>query len=73
MHDIVDLESRGIPGVFVATVEFIAAGEAQIRALGPPVDAVHVAHPVQDRTDEEMIGLADSAYDQLVAALVEMG
>jgi len=28
-----------------------------------------VAHPIQDRTDEEMTALADTAVDALVSAL----
>ena len=34
MHDIADLEGRGLPGVFVASTEFVAAADAQARALG---------------------------------------
>ena len=36
MHDISDLERRGIPGVFVASEGFIAAAETPATALGPP-------------------------------------
>ena len=34
MHDIVDLESRGIPGVGVASSEFVVAAEMQAKSLG---------------------------------------
>ena len=37
MHDTVDLESRGVPSVFVATVEFVDGAVAQARALGADV------------------------------------
>ena len=70
MHDIADLEGRGIPGVFVASTEFIEAAEAQARALGFPAAAVYVPHPIQDRTDEEMRDLADGAVDSIIAAVV---
>ena len=70
MHDIADLEGRGIPGVFVASTEFIEAAEAQARALGFPAAAVYVPHPIQDRTDEEMRDLADGAVDAILAAIV---
>jgi len=30
---------------------------------------VFVPHPIQDRTDDEMRALADSAYDSIVAAI----
>ncbi len=70
MHDITDLERRGIPAVFVASEPFRDAAETQSTALGFDTARVFVAHPVQDRTDEEMEALADTAVDDLVAALV---
>ncbi len=69
MHDIVELEGRGVPGVFVATVEFSDGAEEQARALGADPAAVYVEHPIQDRTDDEMIAIADRAADQIVASL----
>ena len=69
MHDINDLESRGIPGVFVATVEFVDGAEAQAMALGADLASVFVEHPIQDRTDAEMSAIADQAYDAVVSAL----
>lgn len=69
MHDIADLEARGIPGVFVASVEFTTAAEAQSEALGIQPARVFVAHPIQDRTDDEMCALAEAAFDELLAAL----
>ena len=71
MHDIVDLEGRGIPGVFVATTEFVDGAEHQARALGADPAAVYVAHPIQDRTDAEMEAIADAAFAKVVAALVK--
>ena len=71
MHDIVDLESRGIPGVFVASTEFVSAADAQAAALGvPDVARVFVAHPIQDRTDDEIRALADAAFEQVMDAIV---
>ena len=69
MHDIADLEGRGIPSVFVASTEFVEAAAAQTRSLGFPAAAVFVPHPIQDRTDDEMIALVDAAVDEIVAAL----
>ena len=69
MHDIADLERRGVPGVFVASSEFVDAAEAQARALGFDAARVFVAHPIQDRTDEEMTALADAAVDEVVRAV----
>jgi hypothetical protein len=69
VHDIVDLEIRGVPGVVVASSEFVDAAEAQVRALGLPARRVFVPHPIQDRTDDEMRALADAAVDQVLEAL----
>ena len=70
MHDIADLEARGVPGVFVATLAFTDGAEAQARALGADPAAVYVEHPIQDRTDAELVALADGAFEAVVAALV---
>jgi hypothetical protein len=70
VHDIVDLEARGVPGVFVASTEFVDAAAAQSRALGADPARVFVAHPIQDRTDDELRALADGAVEALLAALV---
>jgi hypothetical protein len=69
VHDSVDLERRSVPTVFVASTEFIDAAEAQSRALGSNQARVFVAHPIQDRTDDEMRALADGVFDELLAAL----
>ena len=70
MHDIVDLEERGLPGVFVATVEFVSGAEAQAQALGVEAAGVYVEHPIQDRTDTEMIEIADRTIAELLDKLV---
>ncbi|MCP3912355.1 MAG: hypothetical protein GY713_15535 [Actinomycetia bacterium] len=69
MHDIIDLESRGLPGVFVATVQFTDGAAAQSKALGLEPAAVWVEHPIQDRSDYEMVTIADRAFDEIVQAL----
>ena len=69
MHDISDLELRGVPGVFVASVEFVPAAEAQSAALGfATMSRVFTPHPIQDRTDEELRAYADDACADIVAA-----
>jgi hypothetical protein len=70
VHDTVDLEDRGVPSVFVATVEFVSGVDAQARALGAEASAVYVEHPIQDRTDAEMKGIADRAVEGVVRALL---
>ena len=69
MHDIFDLEQRGVPGVFVATVEFESGAAAQARALGADPAVVYVQHPIQDRTDDEMVAIAERAFVSLVGQL----
>jgi hypothetical protein len=69
VHDTVNIEATGIPMVFVASSEFVDAAEAQARALGADPARVFVAHPIQDRTDDEVRALANGAIDALVAAL----
>lgn len=70
MHDITDLEGLGLPGVFVASSEFEDAAAAQAAALGFDAARVFVAHPIQDRTDEELRALAEAAVDRVLAQLV---
>ena len=70
MHDIVDLEARGVPGVFVASAEFVVAAQSQASSLGfPTVARVFTPHPIQDRTDDEMRAYADAAFAEILAAI----
>lgn len=69
MHDIADLESRGLPGVMIASAEFTDATAAQGASLGFDPAAVFVAHPIQDRTDEEMRALAEASVEEILRAL----
>jgi hypothetical protein len=73
VHDIADLERRGIPGVFVASTEFVEAAAVQARSLGVEVRRVFVPHPIQDRTDAEMHALAEAAVEEVVATLMATG
>ena len=66
MHDISELERSGIPGVFVASAPFTDAAHSQAKRLGFDAARVFVAHPIQDRTDEELYELADRAIDELI-------
>jgi len=71
MHDIADLESRGLPGVGIASTEFIQAAAAQAQSLGIDPAMVFVAHPIQDRSDDELHALADAALPGILARLVD--
>lgn len=69
MHDIADLEGRDVPGVGVASSEFIDAASLQSKALGFDPAMVFVAHPIQDRSDDEMRALADDALAAIIESL----
>ena len=69
MHDIAGFEGRGIPGVGVASTEFVPAAAAQARSLGIDPKMVFVPHPIQDRTDEELRTLAEDAVERIVEAI----
>ena len=57
--------------MFVASSEFVDAAEVQATALGFDPARVFVPHPIQDRTDEEMVAIADAAVDEIVATLIQ--
>ncbi len=69
MHDIHSLDTRGIPGVATATVEFKQAAAAQAGALGFEPAIVWTAHPIQPRTAKELIALARAAAPEILAKL----
>jgi hypothetical protein len=73
VHDITELENRGIPSVFIASDEFMGAAAAQSEALGFKPAAVYVPHPIQDRTDGEMMNLADVAYAEIIRSISRQG
>ena len=69
MHDIVNLEDQGVPGVFVASDRFAEAADVQGEALGMQPRRVLTHHPIQDRSDEEMRALAEAAFPEILSAL----
>jgi len=71
LHDTTRLENRGIPAVPIATHEFMTAARAQASALGrPDLDAVYVAHPIQDQTKSEIEERAARVIAEIAARLV---
>ncbi len=59
-----------MPGVFIASTEFVDAAESQARSLGvPDLARAFVPHPIQDRTDDELRALADGVIDEVIAAI----
>jgi hypothetical protein len=71
VHDTSELEIRGIPSVYVATTEFVDGADAQAKSLGFAHSPIYVEHPIQDRTDQEMVAIAEQAFEALVAQLVK--
>jgi hypothetical protein len=71
LHDVLSFESAGLPSVLVASDVFMEAAADQAAKLGAPgVRRVFVAHPVQDRTDDEMRAMAAGAVEALLRAIV---
>ena len=54
----------------MASTEFVTAAASQSAALGFSAAAVFVAHPIQDRSDDEMRALADAVFEQVLAEVV---
>lgn len=70
MHDIVNLEGRGIPAVAIVTEQFRSGAQSQGQTLGFEPAVVYVEHPIQDRTNEEMAAIARGALDEILQALL---
>ncbi len=73
MHDITDLEARGVVSVGVVTELFRDGAEAQCRTLAFDPAVVFVPHPIQDRTDAELRKLAEDAFGAIMKAVCAGG
>lgn len=70
LRDVLEFEREGKPAVLVASDVFTAAADKQARMLGQPAARrAFVPHPIQDRTDDELRGLARSVVDELIETL----
>jgi hypothetical protein len=69
LHDILELDRRGLPGAAIATEAFESAAAAQSQALGFQPAMVYVPHPIQNRTTEELDRLADEVVDSVLEKL----
>jgi hypothetical protein len=70
LRDVVELESVGRPAVLIASEAFAQAAEEQAGLLGAPdLNRCFVAHPVQDRTDDELRAMARAVVDAALAAI----
>jgi len=55
----------------VATTEFVTAARAQASALGrSDLDAVYVAHPIQDQTKQEIEAKAEAVVEEIARRLI---
>jgi hypothetical protein len=72
VHDSVFFEDHGKPTATVITTEFLRAADAQAQALGlAGYRPVVVAHPIQPLRRDEVRALADKAWEEIRARLVE--
>jgi hypothetical protein len=70
LRDVLSFEVNDKPAVLVTTAAFGTPAARQAAALGQPeVGRVLLAHPVADRTDEEMHELARGAVEEILSAL----
>jgi hypothetical protein len=68
VHDIADLEARGIPGVFVASAEFVTTAATQARHRvrpGPPS-----SHPIRTAPTTSSERSPARPLDEILAALL---
>jgi hypothetical protein len=70
LRDVMELEALGRPAVLAASSAFAGAADDQSALLGQSeLRRVLIAHPIQDRTDDEVRQLARGAVDELLAAV----
>jgi hypothetical protein len=70
LRDVMELETIGTPAVLAASSAFRRAADEQAVLLGQPaLHRVHVGHPIQDRTDDELRAMAREAITELLAAI----
>jgi hypothetical protein len=71
VHDVVRLESLGIPTAAVGTDPFIDEALEQARLLGmPDYRMVLIPHPIQLLTTEELHARAASTVEAIVSRLI---
>ena len=70
LRDVVEFEALGRPAVLIASSAFTEAAEEQAALLGQPaLRRAFVAHPVQDRSDDELRVMAREAAGAVCDAL----
>lgn len=70
LRDVLEFESLGRPAVLIASSAFVQAAGEQAALLGQPaLRRAFVAHPVQDRTDDEVRAMARAVAAEAMAAV----
>jgi hypothetical protein len=70
LHDVIRLESLGVPTAMFATSPFRTEAREQARALAmPDYRVVEVAHPIQPLPDGRVAVLADAVLAEAVTRL----
>jgi hypothetical protein len=70
LHDILTLDHRSIPGCAVISESFVAAAQAQSKALGFDPAIVWLQHPIQNRTEDELAAMAVAAVTEILQKIV---
>ena len=70
LHDVITLETRGVPAVLFGTAPFRHEAEEQARALAMPQQRlVEVPHPIQPLPPERVASYADALLAEAVSRL----
>ena len=70
LRDVLSFEGLDRPAVLVASSAFADAAVHHSAQLGQPdIRRVLVAHPIQDRTDDELRWLARGCVDEVLRSL----
>jgi hypothetical protein len=70
MHDVLELEDRGIPTVLLCTEPFMNSARTHAEAFGnPDYAAVRVGHPLASLQPKHAQGRADEALERVIAVL----
>jgi hypothetical protein len=69
LHDLQNLDRRGIPGCGVATEAFRPAADAQMKALGFAAALAWVPHPIQNRSPAELEAIAEATLERILALI----
>jgi hypothetical protein len=71
MHDAIELEKKGIPSTVLVTKPFDTQAKAMTTILGlPGFRYTIIDHPMGSLNDEQIMGRARQAIDQVLSQIV---